>query len=139
MKVKRLDHVNIRSTCVPETLAFYTNVLGMTGRLAPGGTDINKNAWIYDDGDQPVIHLGGFGGRYPGDGIMTTGQTPSAGSGAIHHVALECSGYDEMLDRLKSHNLTLAFNDVPQVGLRQIFVQDPNEIVFELNFREAAT
>jgi catechol 2,3-dioxygenase-like lactoylglutathione lyase family enzyme len=135
VKIKKLDHVNIRSERVPETLAFYTEVLGMTCRPPPGGKDMTRGAWIYDDGDQPVIHLGGFGGRYPGDGVLTQGQEPALGGGAIHHVALECQGYDEMVDRLKSFNLTIATSDIPTMNLKQVFVQDPNGVTLELNFR----
>jgi catechol 2,3-dioxygenase-like lactoylglutathione lyase family enzyme len=135
MKVKRLDHVNIRSDRVPETLAFYTSVLGMTCLPPPGGVDTTRGAWIYDDDGQPVIHLGGFGFRYPGDGVLTSGQEPAMGGGAIHHVALECSGYDEMVARLAEFDLPITTSDVPQIGLRQVFVQDPNGVTLELNFR----
>ena len=31
----------------------------------------------------------------------------------------------------------MRFNDVPQMNLRQIFVNDPNGITLELNFRTA--
>jgi catechol 2,3-dioxygenase-like lactoylglutathione lyase family enzyme len=135
LKVKRLDHVNIRSERVPETLAFYTTVLGMTCQPPPGGKDMTKGAWIYDDEGQPVIHLGGFGGKYPGDGVLTTGQEPQLGGGAIHHVALECTGYDEMVERLNGLNLPIATSDIPTMNLKQVFVQDPNGVTLELNFR----
>ena len=135
MKVKKLDHVNIRSERVAETIAFYTDVLGMVAKPFPGGVDTSRGAWIYDDNDLPIIHLGGFGGQYPGDGQLKSGQEPAFGGGSIHHVALECDDYQGMLDRLTSLDLPVFTNAVPQISLRQLFVQDPNGVTLELNFR----
>jgi catechol 2,3-dioxygenase-like lactoylglutathione lyase family enzyme len=133
--IRKLDHVNIRSERVAETLAFYTEVLGMTCKPPPGRPDMTLGAWIYDDEDQPVIHLGGFAGRYPGDGVLKNGQTPALGGGAIHHVALECSDYDGTVAKLKSFNLTIATSEIASMKLRQVFVEDPNGVTLELNFR----
>ena len=135
MKVKKLDHVNIRSGRFAETIAFYTEVLGMACKPPPGLSDTSRAAWIYDDNDLPIIHLGGFGGRYPGDGQLKGGQEPAFGGGSIHHVALECDDYQGMLDRLTSLDLPVYANEVPQISLRQLFVQDPNGVTLELNFR----
>jgi catechol 2,3-dioxygenase-like lactoylglutathione lyase family enzyme len=138
MLVQRLDHVNIRTERLAETLTFYTALLGMTCKPPPGGRDTSRGAWIYDGQDLPVIHVGGFGMTYPGDGTLTTGQSPTNGGGAIHHVALECTGYDELLARLAAAELPIAVNDVPTIDLRQVFVQDPNGVTLELNFRGQA-
>lgn len=138
MKVQRLDHVNIRTERLAETVEFYTNLLGMTCKPPPGSLDVTRGAWVYDGQDLPVIHLGGFQSAYPGDGMLTNGQDPVSGSGAIHHVALECIGYDELLARLSAADLPIALNEVPMIALRQVFVQDPNGVTLELNFRGAA-
>lgn len=138
MKVQRLDHVNIRTERLAETLTFYTDVLGMICKPPPGGRDTSRGAWIYDSQDAPVIHVGGFGAAYPGDGTLTTGQNPANGGGAIHHVALECTGYDELLARLSAADLPIAVSEVPMIALRQVFVQDPNGVTLELNFRGPA-
>jgi catechol 2,3-dioxygenase-like lactoylglutathione lyase family enzyme len=55
-------------------------------------------------------------------------------TGSIHHVALGCEGYDEMLARLDAAGLTSRTNEVTAIGLRQIFTMDPNGVLFELNF-----
>jgi catechol 2,3-dioxygenase-like lactoylglutathione lyase family enzyme len=136
MKVRTLDHVNIRTERLEETLAFYTQVLGMTPRHAPGAAQEAPPTWLCDDDDRPVVHLGSFKARYPGDQELGKG-VPARGGGAIDHVALECAGYDEMLDRIQAASLPLATNDIPQISLRQIFVQDPNGVTLELNFRAA--
>ena len=55
-------------------------------------------------------------------------------TGALHHVALRCAGYEELRARLASYGLEHRINVVAAVGLRQIFVLDPNQVLLELNF-----
>jgi catechol 2,3-dioxygenase-like lactoylglutathione lyase family enzyme len=138
MKVRTLDHVNIRTERLDETIAFYTTMLEMTCRPPPGMKEGGKGTWIYDGDDRPVIHVGTFTARYPGEEAHD-GLDPIRGSGAIHHVALECLGYDELLDRLKAANHTVTTSNIPSIDLRQIFVKDPNGVTLELNFRGPAS
>jgi hypothetical protein len=49
-------------------------------------------------------------------------------------VALRCSSFDDVLARLESRGLEHRLNEVTAVGLRQIFVLDPNSVLLELNF-----
>ena len=53
---------------------------------------------------------------------------------ALHHVALRCSGYEEVRARLARGGIAHQLNEVAAAGLRQIFVLDPNEVLLELNF-----
>ena len=138
MKVRTLDHVNIRTERLDETIAFYSTMLEMACRPPPGGSDVSRGTWIYDGDDHPVFHVGTFEARYPGEDAHD-GLEPARGSGAIHHVALECLGYDELLDRLKAANHAISTNDLPSFGLRQIFVKDPNGVTLELTFRGAGS
>jgi catechol 2,3-dioxygenase-like lactoylglutathione lyase family enzyme len=137
MRVRKLDHVNIRTERLDETIAFYTGVLGMIAKPPPGREDTTKSAWIYDEGDLPVIHLGTSESRYPTDGVLPALNGAGEGSGTIHHVALECLGYQATVDRLKGANLQIATNELASMELRQVFVQDPNGVILELNFRGA--
>jgi hypothetical protein len=56
------------------------------------------------------------------------------GSGAVHHIALDCGGHDDMVARLERLGVQHRRNAVPAIGLRQIFVHDPNGVMVELNF-----
>ena len=66
------------------------------------------------------------------DRAVTPGPT-----GAVHHIALNCSGFDAMIARLDAAGMGRQVNDLRSIGLRQIFIHDPNDIVLELNFWEA--
>lgn len=135
MAVLSLDHVNIRTADVPATTAFFRDLLGLRAGIAPGAASIDQGCWIYDGQDRPIVHIGGVDGAYPSDGVAPF--TPSRGSGSVHHVALECDGYEEMTARLRNAGLTVSENHIPSIGLRQLFVTEANGVLFELNFRES--
>jgi len=56
-------------------------------------------------------------------------------TGPVHHVALDCSGFAAMEERLAALGLPYRTNHVAAVDLRQIFVRDPGGVLIELNFR----
>jgi catechol 2,3-dioxygenase-like lactoylglutathione lyase family enzyme len=134
MAINALDHVNIRSSRITESIAFYRDLLGMTVGPVPGQTDISESAWVMSDDGRPVVHL-----NAASDGVDFLGNAESwtgiTGSARVHHVAFDCGGYDEMRDRLAGAGLPLQFNEVEPIGLRQIFARDPNGVLIELNFR----
>jgi hypothetical protein len=49
-------------------------------------------------------------------------------------VALNCTGYDELIARLRERARRHQINEVKAVGLRQVFTVDPNGVLLELNF-----
>ena len=142
MRIKRLEHYNIRTTRFEETVKFYDDILGMKCKRAPMASEGMPPTWIYDDSGIPVVHLTPVDPKDPHGSYSKMAQyrgvDPDAafqGSGAIDHVAFECEGFDEMLGRLEAKNLVFAKNEFPNFNLRQIFVRDPNGVTLELNFR----
>ena len=133
MPVRTLDHVNIRTLDIPGTAAFFGDVLGLEIRPAPGRETITEGCWAYDPGGRPIIHIGPVKGRYPSDEMAPFIAT--TGSGALHHVALECEDPDEMRSRLTKAGLTFTESEIPSINLLQIFVHEVNDILLELNFR----
>ena len=84
---------------------------------------------MYDEANRPILHLNSQ------DCPRTFDRaTPPGPTGAVHHVALNCSGYDEMVQRLETRQAAYQLNTVTVIGLRQIFTMDPNEVLLELNF-----
>lgn len=132
MTAKTLDHVNIRTGKLAETYAFYGELLGLTVTPFPGRNDVEMGAWLCDQTMRPVLHVGSVNGSY-GDG--KDGAPAERGSGAVHHVAFDCNDYDKMYSRLQSEGYAVRTNEVTAIKLRQIFVEDPNGITVELNFR----
>jgi catechol 2,3-dioxygenase-like lactoylglutathione lyase family enzyme len=133
MKIERLDHVNIHTDRLEETIRFYEEVMGLTKGPAPG-LDPEMTAWMFD-GDRALIHLG-KAGSILGEAKKEDGAPAGApsGSGAVHHVAFNCRDYDSMIARLERLGVEHITNTVPPVDLKQIFIHDPNGVMLELNF-----
>jgi catechol 2,3-dioxygenase-like lactoylglutathione lyase family enzyme len=131
MKVEAIDHVNIRTPDVVGTSRFFSEVLELEVGDTPGMPDRTKACWLHDASGRAVIHLGTAEVTYPWE---KDPQAAPPGSGRIHHVALRCVGYDSMRDRLHSQGRSFRSNEVPQVALRQLFIEEPNGILLELNF-----
>jgi catechol 2,3-dioxygenase-like lactoylglutathione lyase family enzyme len=129
MKINWLDHVNIIVEDLDATAQFYQEVFGLERRNAPPPLTPQNAQWMFDDNGKAIFHLNSLDctRTYPRD--VAPGPT-----GSIHHVALNCSGYDEMIERLTSRGLEHHCNTVVAIGLRQVFALDPNGVLLELNF-----
>lgn len=132
MPINTLDHVNIRTDKLQATYAFYGDLLGLVVTPPPGCADVAMGAWLCDRGQRAVLHVASIDAAY-GDG--QEGTPAGSGGGAIHHVAFDCSDYDAMYAHILRGHQVLRLNEIPSIGLRQIFLKDPNGILVELNFR----
>jgi catechol 2,3-dioxygenase-like lactoylglutathione lyase family enzyme len=129
MKVNALDHVNIITDDLEGTARFYAEVFGLDRRDAPAPLTPKTAQWMFDDAGRAILHINSL------DCPRTYQREVQAGpTGSIHHVALNCSGHDEMAARLTEHGLAFQSNLVTAIGLRQIFTMDPNGVLLELNF-----
>ena len=79
--------------------------------------------------DRAIVHINSVDCPRTYERDVTPGPT-----GALHHVALRCTGHDELLARLRQRGLDYQLNEVPAVRLRQVFALDPNGVLLELNF-----
>lgn len=129
MRVSALDHVNIITSDLDGTARFYAELLGLKRRNAPPPLTPDNAQWMYDGDDRAIIHINSLDCPRAYDREVRPGPT-----GALHHVALRCTGYDAMLQRLRERRLDYRPNEVPAVRLRQIFTLDPNGVLLELNF-----
>lgn len=129
MKVNALDHVNIVTDDIAGSARFYEEILGLVARDGPPPMKPEQVRWICDGEDRPIVHL-----NKRGTFQIYERDTRGPATGALHHVAFNCSGIEEMLFRLKRHDIAHQLNEVPSIGLRQIFLIDPNGVLLELNF-----
>jgi len=140
----RLDHCNIRTFDLDATIKFYTDVVDLRDGDFPGTRSMG--AWLYDSSDRPVLHVIALDPKEPevalgrvrdrlGELAGSLELDTLKGGGSIDHIAFECGDFDEMAAKLTARGLTYKTNDVPSIKLRQIFVNDPNGVTLELNFR----
>lgn len=130
MQVNALDHVNIITDDLAGTAEFYRGFLGLERRDAPPPRTPQNAQWMYDKAGKAILHINSTDCPRTFDRAVE----PGALTGAVHHIALTCTGYDEMIDRIEDRELDYQVNHIAAIGLRQIFVADPNNVLLELNF-----
>lgn len=130
MHVNALDHVNIITDRLDETAAFYAALLNLERRDGPPPLHPAQVQWMHDAGGKAVLHLNSVDCPRAFDRTVE----PGALTGAIHHVALNCSGFDEVMRRIGAMGLAHKLNVIESIGLRQVFTADPNNVLLELNF-----
>ncbi len=131
MAVVGIDHVNIVTTDLAGTVAFYAGLLGLTEGDIPGFGRSMSGCWLSDSAGQAVIHLQAH------DPARHGLRHIPEDTGAIDHVAFVCSDFAGLLRYCAEAGLVHRVSEVPAMDLRQIFVTDPNNVVVELNFRDA--
>ena len=125
MSVGVLDHFNIRTRDLAATVNFYENIMGL--EKGPRPNFAFPGAWMYSEG-KAVVHL---------VDISKTDEPQKPDSGVVHHVAFVSRGFDGMRDRLQSKGMPFDARQVPGGELWQIFVNDPNGVMIELNYEAA--
>ncbi len=120
-----LDHFNIRTRRLADTVRFYEDILGLEKGARPDFAF--PGAWMYSEG-KPVVHL---------VDISQTDEQQKPDSGVVHHVAFVSEGFSDMKQRLQSKGMAFDSRQVPGGDLWQIFVNDPNGVMIELNYEAA--
>lgn len=128
MPVNALDHINIITADLDITARFYVDLLGLERRDAPGMARHDVQ-WLHDVEGRAILHINSETCHRAYQRQMTPGPT-----GALHHVALNCTGHHDVLARLDARSAEWQANSVTEIGLRQIFTMDPNGVLLELNF-----
>jgi catechol 2,3-dioxygenase-like lactoylglutathione lyase family enzyme len=137
-----LNHFSIRTMDLDATRTFYERVLGLTDGPRPDFPF--PGHWMYrgDHGDiaNAVVHLIGMDRNDPEGLKQYLGDRDVSslrGSGAVDHIAFFATGLAKMLDDLKALGVPARERTVPNIGLHQVFLDDPNGVVIELNYPAA--
>ena len=123
-----LEHINIVAADIKATCSFYEVLFGMEARPIPIMPDY-PGRWIYNQADQPIIHVQVHDPERHGP----LGDA-RANTGAIDHVALACEDFEGMKARCEELGLDYRPVEIEGANFRQIFVNDPDNVLLELNF-----
>jgi catechol 2,3-dioxygenase-like lactoylglutathione lyase family enzyme len=122
MSVGLLDHYNVSTRKLQDTVKFYEDVLGFENGFRPQFSF--PGAWLYSAG-HPVLHL---------NDIADTDKEQRPDSGVIDHIAFGSRGFEAMKQHLSGKGVPYRINLVPNSTRCQIFLRDPNNVEIELNF-----
>ena len=117
-------HVTIKTLDLEATEKFYTEVLQM--KIGPRPDLGVPGLWLDFKGTQ--VHILAGEAALDGDGEFTPG------SGAFDHVALSASNYDKMKKSVADFGCEYRENNIQGFDLWQLFVKDPSDVMYELNF-----
>jgi catechol 2,3-dioxygenase-like lactoylglutathione lyase family enzyme len=140
--IGRLAHYSVRARDLGVSTAFYTRVLGLRqGPRPPFGF---PGRWLYleddhEQAEQGCVHLIGADGASARDAYL--GERPGAPgqtTGALDHIAFVATDWPACRARLQAFNVAFAERVVPLLGVRQVFLTDPDGVTVELNFPEGA-
>ena len=119
MAMQYLDHVNIRTTNLESMSRFYSEVMGLERGPRPpfsiGG------AWHYC-GDKAAVH------------IVEVQKQPQTGEPQVEHFAFRAEGMAGFVETLKQHNIDYSVAIVPDVGIQQVNIYDPDGNHIEIQF-----
>lgn len=117
--IRLIDHLNIATEKLQETRDFFVEVLGLEEGPRP---DFGfEGYWLYAGG-RPIVHLQ----RAPG-------PTGPSNVSALNHAAFEVGDLDAMAARLDARGVSYRRIEVPGGAVRQLFLEDPNGVMLELN------
>ena len=141
--IRRLAHYSVRATDLEISAAFYTQELGLS--VGPRPAFGFPGVWLYlarDEArdEQGCVHLIGGGSDGARDDYL--GHRPEsdgAATGALDHIAFFADDWPACRDRLQALEVRFTERFVLGLGIRQVFLADPDGVTIELNFPKGAT
>ena len=119
MTLSSLDHVNIRTANLAPMSAFYERVLGLNKGPRPpfsfGG------AWHYCGGIA-AVHL------------VEVRKAPAGKEPRLEHFAFRAKGMKTFLEKLRQEEIPFDIRVVPEFGIQQVNVSDPDGNHIEIQF-----
>ncbi len=140
MSIDKLSHYSVRTLDLEATRRFYTEVMGFS--VGPRPPFKFPGLWLYRGGhdsyDNAIVHIVGIDPNDPQGlkdylGDRDT-STLTGGTGTFDHIAFAATGLGDMLNQLRKKNIAYRERAVPDLGLHQVFLDDPSGVVIELNY-----
>ena len=119
-----LGHVNIRTTDLERSVAFYRDIIGLKPGPAATRPDSEDHVWMHSSEGLPCIHLQ----------RATSAETNSSVGAGVHHVAFTCVDADSWRHRLSDREIEYSEARFDAAGLLQFNLIDPDGVRLELLF-----
>lgn len=132
MPVTEINHYFVRANNLEETKDFYVNTLGF--EVMPRPNFPFPGYWL-GAGGKIQVHMGPHGiPNYEMYYLGTKPESRTDQSGVVDHIAFLATEPKQFTDRFKETGVPFRPRHFPESQLFQLFVNDPNGLVIELNF-----
>jgi catechol 2,3-dioxygenase-like lactoylglutathione lyase family enzyme len=141
MPINKLAHYSVRTTDIEASRHFYTRILGFREGFRPAFKF--PGIWLYqgeDETDYGVVHIVGIDPNDPEGLTAYLGDKDVGalhGSAAVDHLAFLATNLADMRSTLHREEISFRERTVPDLGLHQVFLEDPSGVTIELNFPAA--
>ena len=132
MAVVELNHYFVRANDLEASRSFYMEVLGFEQMPRP---DFPFPGYWLGTGGRIQVHMGPD--KIPNRETYYLGTPPHAAtdqSGVVDHIAFLAEDPAAFIERFRRLDVTYRPRFLPASNLYQLFVQDPNGLMIELNF-----
>jgi catechol 2,3-dioxygenase-like lactoylglutathione lyase family enzyme len=132
MPLTELNHYFVRARDLERSRSFYCDVLGFEQMPRP---DFPFPGYWLGVGGKIQVHMGEHG--IPNSQLYylgTTARSAIDNAGVVDHIAFSAVDPLEVAARLASRGITPRKRYLPEIQLFQMFVEDPDGLVIELNF-----
>lgn len=132
MPLTDLDHYFVRANDLEVTKAFYCDVLGFEELPRPAFPFAGY--WLGLNG-KVQVHMGEHGMPDAEKFYLgTTARSATDNAGVVDHIAFVATDPEEFHRRLTALGVPARKRYFHEIGLCQMFVDDPNGLTLELNF-----
>ena len=139
MPIGKLDHYSIRTLDIEASRRFYTEVMGFEVGWRPN-FDF-PGIWLYNGAHHPesygVVHIIGIDPSTPEGLKAYLGDRDVSslnGTGTVDHMAFTATGLEDMRARLGRAGVEYRERTIPNLGIHQVFFEDPSQLTLELNY-----
>lgn len=134
MPLTRIEHLLVLTDDIELTREFYEQALDL--RVGERPPLEFPGYWLYA-GEVPCVHVAERESYTKHSERLGIGASaPAESTGAVDHVAFKGEDYEAVRSRLAERGVEPAENAVPEAGLRQLFLKDPNGVKIEINVME---
>ena len=133
MPLTNLEHYLVRAKDMEATKDFYVDALGFrVGHRPPFDF---AGYWLYlGDADAACVHLIPAAPNEKADAYLEVEAGEAHGSGAIDHLAFRGTDLKGFAAKMKKLDISFLHRVVPDMGLHQVFIKDPDGVTLELNY-----
>ena len=124
MQIKRLDHVNLRTTQLESMIGRYVDVLGLHNCPRPDFPF--PGAWLYA-GEAAIVHL---------DGITDAAAGGSDVAVKLKHCALSATRSNTIETSWKAQTVTFRKSGIPDLGMVAFNLWDPDGNHIHVDFKD---